>query len=42
MEKIANALGVTLGQFFLSANQQVNIVRASERAHMAWIGRGLK
>ena len=35
MEKIANALGVTLGQFFLSANQQVNIVRASERAHMA-------
>jgi XRE family transcriptional regulator, regulator of sulfur utilization len=35
MEKIANALGVTLGQFFLSANQQVvNIVRASERAHM--------
>jgi XRE family transcriptional regulator, regulator of sulfur utilization len=36
MEKIANALGVTLGQFFLSANQQpVNVVRASERAHMA-------
>ena len=35
MEKIANALGVTLGQFFLSANQQVNIVRASERDHMA-------
>ena len=35
MEKIANALGVTLGQFFLSANQQVNIVRASDRAHMA-------
>jgi transcriptional regulator with XRE-family HTH domain len=36
MEKIANALGVTLGQFFLSANQQVvNIVRASERAHLA-------
>jgi len=35
MEKIANALGVTLGQFFLSANQQVNIVRASERASMA-------
>jgi len=32
MEKIANALGVTLGQFFLSANQHVvNIVRASER-----------
>ncbi len=31
MEKIANALGVTLGQFFLSANQQVNIVRASDR-----------
>ena len=36
MEKIAYALGVTLGQFFLSANQQVvNIVRASDRAHMA-------
>ncbi len=36
MEKIANALGVTLGQFFLSANLQlVNIVRASERAHLA-------
>lgn len=36
MEKIANALGVTLGQFFLSANQQkVNIVRASDRAHLA-------
>jgi transcriptional regulator with XRE-family HTH domain len=36
MEKIANALGVTLGQFFLSANQQVvNIVRASDRAHIA-------
>ena len=36
MEKIANALGVTLGQFFLSANQHVvNIVRASERDHMA-------
>jgi transcriptional regulator with XRE-family HTH domain len=36
MEKIANALGVTLGQFFLSANQQVvNIVRARDRAHMA-------
>jgi XRE family transcriptional regulator, regulator of sulfur utilization len=36
MEKIANALGVTLGQFFLSANQQVvNIVRASDRSHMA-------
>ena len=36
MEKIANALGVTLGQFFLSANQQVvNIVRASERAHLS-------
>jgi transcriptional regulator with XRE-family HTH domain len=36
MEKIANALGATLGQFFLSANQQaVNIVRASDRAHMA-------
>jgi transcriptional regulator with XRE-family HTH domain len=35
MEKIANALGVTLAQFFLSANPQaVNIVRASERAHM--------
>jgi quercetin dioxygenase-like cupin family protein len=35
MEKIANALWVTLGQFFLSANQQVvNIVRASDRAHM--------
>jgi transcriptional regulator with XRE-family HTH domain len=36
MERIANALGVTLGQFFLSANQPVvNIVRASDRAHMA-------
>jgi transcriptional regulator with XRE-family HTH domain len=36
MEKISNALGVTLGQFFLSANQQVvNVVRASDRAHMA-------
>ena len=36
MEKIANALGVTLGQFFLSATQEtVNIVRASDRAHMA-------
>jgi transcriptional regulator with XRE-family HTH domain len=36
MEKIANALGVTLGQFFLSANQQVvNIVRASDRTHLA-------
>lgn len=35
MEKIANALGVTLGQFFLSANQQVvNVVRASDRPHM--------
>src|ERR1700734_4413671 len=36
MEKVANALGVSLGQFFLSANQQgVNIVRASDRTHMA-------
>jgi transcriptional regulator with XRE-family HTH domain len=36
MEKIANALGVTLAQFFLSASPQpVNIVRASDRAHMA-------
>jgi transcriptional regulator with XRE-family HTH domain len=36
MEKIANALGVTLGQFFLSANQQTaTVVRASDRAHMA-------
>jgi transcriptional regulator with XRE-family HTH domain len=36
MEKIANALGATLGQFFLSANQQaVSIVRASDRAHVA-------
>jgi XRE family transcriptional regulator, regulator of sulfur utilization len=36
MEKIAHALGVSLGQFFLSANQQmVNIVRASDRAYMA-------
>jgi XRE family transcriptional regulator, regulator of sulfur utilization len=36
MEKIAHALGVTLGQFFLSATQQVvNIVRASDRAYMA-------
>jgi XRE family transcriptional regulator, regulator of sulfur utilization len=31
MEKIAHALGVSLGQFFLSANQQkVNIVSASK------------
>jgi len=36
MEKIANALGVTLGQFFLAANQQVvKIVRASDRSHIA-------
>ena len=36
MEKIANALGVSLAQFFLSANKQVvNIVRASEREHLA-------
>jgi quercetin dioxygenase-like cupin family protein len=36
MEKIANALGATLGQFFLSANQQaVSIVRASDRARVA-------
>jgi transcriptional regulator with XRE-family HTH domain len=36
MEKIAHALSVSLGQFFLSANQQkVNIVPASDRAHIA-------
>ncbi len=36
MEKIANALGVTLGQFFLSATKEVvSVVRASDRAHMA-------
>jgi quercetin dioxygenase-like cupin family protein/DNA-binding XRE family transcriptional regulator len=36
MEKISNALGVSLGQFFLSINQQaVSVVRASERAHLA-------
>jgi transcriptional regulator with XRE-family HTH domain len=36
MEKISNALGVSLGQFFLSANQQpATVVRASDRAHMA-------
>jgi XRE family transcriptional regulator, regulator of sulfur utilization len=36
MEKIAHALGVTLGQFFLSVNKQaVNVVRASDRVHMA-------
>jgi transcriptional regulator with XRE-family HTH domain len=36
MEKIAHTLGVSLGQFFLSANQQmVDIVRASDRAHIA-------
>src|SRR5271169_1144986 len=36
MEKIANALGVTLGQFFLSANQHAaQVVRASDRARMA-------
>jgi transcriptional regulator with XRE-family HTH domain len=35
MEKIAQALGVTLGQFFLSANpDSVNVVRARERAHI--------
>jgi XRE family transcriptional regulator, regulator of sulfur utilization len=35
MEKLANALGVTLGQFFLSINQQkVNIVRVDDRASM--------
>src|SRR5258708_32310248 len=38
MEKIANALGVTLGHFFLSANLQVvNIVRDSDRAHIAMV-----
>jgi XRE family transcriptional regulator, regulator of sulfur utilization len=32
MEKIANALGITLGQFFLAANQQlVQVVRANHR-----------
>ena len=36
MEKISNALGVSLGQFFLSANQQqATVVRASDRAHMS-------
>jgi transcriptional regulator with XRE-family HTH domain len=36
MEKIAAALGLSLGQFFLTANQQaVNVVRASDREHMA-------
>jgi transcriptional regulator with XRE-family HTH domain len=36
MEKIAHELGVTLGQFFLSANKQpVNVVRAIDRVHMA-------
>lgn len=36
MEKIVQALGVTMGQFFLSANQHpVSIVRASDRAPVA-------
>ncbi len=36
MEKIVNVLGVTLGQFFLSANQQpVNVVRARDRSPVA-------
>lgn len=36
MEKILNALSVTLGQFFLSTNQPpVNVIRASERAPVA-------
>jgi uncharacterized cupin superfamily protein len=36
MEKIANALGVTLGEFFLSVNKQVvNIVRSGDRVHKA-------
>src|SRR6201992_3780105 len=36
MEKIANALGVTLGQFFLSASQRAaTIVRATDRSHMS-------
>jgi transcriptional regulator with XRE-family HTH domain len=36
MERIVNALGVTLGQFFLSADQPVvNIVRARDRARVA-------
>jgi XRE family transcriptional regulator, regulator of sulfur utilization len=36
MEKIANVLGVTLCQFFLSANDQTaNIVRAGNRAQIA-------
>lgn len=36
MEKIVNALGVTLGQFFLSANQHpVNVLRTSDRTPIA-------
>jgi transcriptional regulator with XRE-family HTH domain len=36
MEKIANALDVTLAEFFLSVNKQVvNIVRSGDRVHMA-------
>ena len=36
MEKIANALGVTLAEFFLSVNKQVvNIVRSGDRVRMA-------
>lgn len=33
MEKIVNALRATLGQFFLSANQQVVNIRARQRTH---------
>src|ERR1700721_2283861 len=36
MEKIAHALGVSLGQFFLPTNQQmVSVVRVNDRAHVA-------
>ena len=36
LEKIVNALNVSLGQFFLSAKQpSVNVMRASERASVA-------
>jgi transcriptional regulator with XRE-family HTH domain len=35
MERIVNVLGMTLGQFFLSANQQpVHIVRAAQRTQV--------
>jgi quercetin dioxygenase-like cupin family protein len=36
MEKIANALGVTLGQFFrVAESPKANIVRSTDRPHLA-------